>query len=174
MLAYPLVSKPCSEVTDIGDILSGGSGYSNPANQWKDLRKKTGEIEVIRKLKSFRIDTKPKKIKFSAYYNNNSSQSFKKQLHRKPKPSGDSPNPSSNKQNFPPQPKHSPRRESSPYICDFSRGGLNTRLYTLVSKPCSEATNMLYLSSGVLLVGSSENQLEGFGEEDRRCRSSGK
>jgi hypothetical protein len=58
------------------------------------LRKKTGEIEVIRKLKSFRIDTKPKKIKFSAYYNNNSSQSFKKQLHRKPKPSGDSPNPS--------------------------------------------------------------------------------
>ena len=30
---------------------------------------------------------------------------------------------------------------------------------------------MLYLSSGVLLVGSSENQLEGFGEEDRRCRS---
>ena len=34
---------------------------------------------------------------FSAYYNNNSSQSFKKQLHRKPKPSGDSPNPSSNK-----------------------------------------------------------------------------
>jgi len=61
------------------------------------LRKKTGEIEVIRKLKSFRIDTKPKKIKFSAYYKNNSSQSFKKQLHRKPKPSGDSPNPSSNK-----------------------------------------------------------------------------
>ena len=36
------------------------------------------------------------------------------------------------------------------HICDFSRGGLNTRLYTLVSKPCSEATNMLYLSSGVL------------------------
>ena len=34
---------------------------------------------------------------FSAYYNNNSSQSFKKQLHRKPKPSVDSPNPSSNK-----------------------------------------------------------------------------
>ena len=34
---------------------------------------------------------------FSAYYNNNSSQSFKKQLHRKPKPSGDSPNPSRNK-----------------------------------------------------------------------------
>ena len=30
---------------------------------------------------------------------------------------------------------------------------------------------MLYLASGVLLVGSSENQLEGFGEEDRRCRS---
>ena len=30
---------------------------------------------------------------------------------------------------------------------------------------------MLYLSLRVLLVGSSENQLEGFGEEDRRCRS---
>ena len=28
---------------------------------------------------------------------------------------------------------------------------------------------MLYLSSGVLLVVGSENQLEGFGEEDRRC-----
>ena len=31
-----------------------------------------------------------------------------------------------------------------PYICDFSRGGLNTRLYTLVSKSCSEATNIGY------------------------------
>ena len=31
---------------------------------------------------------------------------------------------------------------------------------------------MLYLASGVLCVGSSENQLERFGEEDRRCRSS--
>ena len=29
-------------------------------------------------------------------------------------------------------------------ICDFSRGGLNTRLYMLVSKPCSEATNIVY------------------------------
>ena len=28
------------------------------------------------------------------------------------------------------------------YICDFSRCGLNTRLHTLVSKPCSEATNI--------------------------------
>ena len=27
-------------------------------------------------------------------------------------------------------------------ICDFSRGGLNTRLYMLVSKSCSEATNI--------------------------------
>ena len=60
------------------------------------------------------------------------------------------------------------------YICDFSRCGLNTRLYTLVSKPCSEATNMLYLASGVLCVDSSENQSERFGEEDRICRSSGK
>ena len=41
---------------------------------------------------------------------------------------------------------------SSPYICDFSRGGLNTRLYTLVSKPCSEATNIgARLSSGAVL-----------------------
>ena len=38
------------------------------------------------------------------------------------------------------------------YICDFSRGGLNTRLYTLVSKPCSEATNIgARLSSGAVL-----------------------
>ena len=36
----------------------------------------------------------------------------------------------------------SPQREPIPYICDFSRGGLNTRLHTLVSKPCSEATNI--------------------------------
>ena len=48
MLAYALVSKPCSEATDIGDILSGGSGCFNPANLLKDLGKKTGEIEVIR------------------------------------------------------------------------------------------------------------------------------
>ena len=51
-----------------------------------------------------------------------------------------------------PQAKRRPRRESSPYICDFSRGGLNTRLYTLVSKPCSEATNIgARLSSGAVL-----------------------
>ena len=37
------------------------------------------------------------------------------------------------------------------YICDFSRCGLNTRLYTLVSKPCSEATNIGYgLSLGAV------------------------
>ncbi|WP_207643151.1 hypothetical protein, partial [Anaerobutyricum hallii] len=30
------------------------------------------------------------------------------------------------------------------YICDFSRGGLNIRLHTLVSNPCSEATNIGY------------------------------
>ena len=53
-----LVSKPCSEATDIGDILSGGSGCFNPANLLKDLGKKSGEIEVIRKVKSFRIDTR--------------------------------------------------------------------------------------------------------------------
>ena len=33
--------------------------------------------------------------------------------------------------------------------------------YMLTPKPCSEVTNMLYLSSGVLCVGSSGNQLEG-------------
>ena len=43
-----LVSKPCSEATDIGYIFSGGSGCFNPANLLKDLGKKSGEIEVIR------------------------------------------------------------------------------------------------------------------------------
>ena len=48
--------------------------------------------------------------------------------------------------------KETPPRESSPHICDFSRGGLNTRLCTLVSKPCSEATTMgARLSSGAVL-----------------------
>ena len=48
--------------------------------------------------------------------------------------------------------KETPPRESSPHICDFSRGSLNTRLCTLVSKPCSEATNMgARLSSGAVL-----------------------
>ena len=46
--------------------------------------------------------------------------------------------------------------------------------YMLTSKPCSEATNILYLASGVLLVGNSENQLERFEEEDRRYTISGK
>ena len=39
------------------------------------------------------------------------------------------------------------------YICDFSRGGLNTRLYTLVSKPCSEATNIGYRFSSRAVFG---------------------
>ena len=38
-------------------------------------------------------------------------------------------------------------------ICDFSRGGLNTRLYTLVSKPCSEATNKDYFIPRGLCFG---------------------
>ena len=58
MLAYALASKPCSEATDIGDILSGGSGCFNPANLLKDLGKKSGEIEIIREIKSLRIDTR--------------------------------------------------------------------------------------------------------------------
>ena len=41
-----------------------------------------------------------------------------------------------------PQATGRPQKEPIPYICDFSRGGLNTRLYMLVSKPCSEATNI--------------------------------
>ena len=41
-----------------------------------------------------------------------------------------------------PQATGRPQREPILYICDFSRGGLNTRLHTLVSKPCSEATNI--------------------------------
>ena len=43
-----------------------------------------------------------------------------------------------------PQATGRPQREPILYICDFSRGGLNTRLYMLVSKPCSEATNIVY------------------------------
>ncbi|MBP0064333.1 hypothetical protein JYQ78_14140, partial [Anaerobutyricum hallii] len=38
-------------------------------------------------------------------------------------------------------------------ICDFSRCGLNTRLHTLVSKPCSEATNKDYFISRGLYFG---------------------
>ena len=68
-----------------------------------------------------------------------------------------------------PQATGRPQREPIPYICDFSRGGLNTRLHALVSKPCSEAINMLYLASGVLCVGSSENQLEEFGNFSKGC-----
>ena len=43
-----------------------------------------------------------------------------------------------------PQAKETPTVNKRTYICDFSRGGLNTRLYTLVFKPCSEATNIGY------------------------------
>ena len=70
MLAYALVSKPCSEATDIGYIFSGGSGCFNPANLLKDLGKKTGEIEIIREVKYFRIDTRliRKKSILSVYY----------------------------------------------------------------------------------------------------------
>ena len=38
-------------------------------------------------------------------------------------------------------------------ICDFSRGGLNTCLYTLVSKLCSEATNKDYFIPRGLCFG---------------------
>ena len=70
MLAYVLASKPCSEVTDIGYILSGGSGCSNPTNLLKDLGMESGEIEIIREVKYFRIDTRliRKKSILSVYY----------------------------------------------------------------------------------------------------------
>ena len=45
-------------VADIGDILSGDSSCFNPANLLKDLGKKSGEIEIIREIKSLRIDTR--------------------------------------------------------------------------------------------------------------------
>ena len=70
MLAYALASKPCPETTDIGYILSGGSGCFDPANLLKDLLKKSGEIEIIREVKYFRIDTRliRKKSILSVYY----------------------------------------------------------------------------------------------------------
>ena len=40
--------------------------------------------------------------------------------------------------------------------------------YRLTSKPCSEVTNILDLSSGVLFVGSLGNQLEDFEEGGSR------
>ena len=43
-----------------------------------------------------------------------------------------------------PQAKETPSGNEIILICDFSRYGLNTRLYTLVYKPCSEATNKDY------------------------------
>ena len=49
--------------------------------------------------------------------------------------------------------------------------------YALASNTCSETTNMDDGISMFLTVVSevkSEFMLEGFGEEDRRCRSSGK
>ena len=50
------------------------------------------------------------------------------------------------------------KREPIPYICDFSRGGLNVCVEALASKPCSEATNMVYLSfSGLSLEGRGVN-----------------
>ena len=42
-----------------------------------------------------------------------------------------------------PQAKETPTVNKRNYIYDFSRGGLNTRFYTLVSKPCSEVTNIV-------------------------------
>ena len=37
----------------------------------------------------------------------------------------------------------------------------------LASKPCSEVTNMFYLFSGVLFVGSLKNQLEDSGKNTK-------
>ena len=52
-----------------------------------------------------------------------------------------------------PQAKQTPSGNEIILICDFSRYGLNTRLYTLVSKPCSEATNKDYFISRGLYFG---------------------
>ena len=94
-----LASKPCSEATDIGYIFSGGSACFDPANLLKDLGKKTGEIEIIREIKSLRIDilliNKKKEYIIGVLLPIIHSQ--QKQLHRKPKHSGDSSNHSNNK-----------------------------------------------------------------------------
>ena len=49
--------------------------------------------------------------------------------------------------------KETPSGNEIILICDFSRYGLNTRLYTLVSKPCSEATNKDYFIPRGLCFG---------------------
>ena len=51
-----------------------GSVYFNPTNWLEDLGKKTGEVEVSRKLNSIGLTWKSiKKYAFSAYYNYNSN-----------------------------------------------------------------------------------------------------
>ena len=50
------IQTAATKVTDIGYIFSGGSACFDPANLLKDLGKKTGEIEIIREIKSLRID----------------------------------------------------------------------------------------------------------------------
>ena len=45
-------------------------------------------------------------------------------------------------------------------MCDFSRCGLNVRLDARMFKPCSEATNMLYLSFRRLSLAAANYYLE--------------
>ena len=46
------------------------------------------------------------------------------------------------------------------HICDFSRCGLNVRWDARMFKPCSEATNMLYLSFRRLSLAAANYYLE--------------
>ena len=66
MLAYALASQPCSEATDIGYILSGGSGCFNPANLWGNLMKGQ-KNEAAWETKFQRIDTKMHKKNYYFY-----------------------------------------------------------------------------------------------------------
>ena len=67
------IFKSAREVYVLADSSKFGVGYVSvicPANLLKDLGKKSGEIEIIRKVKYFRIDTRliRKKSILSVYY----------------------------------------------------------------------------------------------------------
>ena len=67
------IFKSAREVYVLADSSKFGVGYVSvicPANLLKDLGKKSGEIEIIREVKYFRIDTRliRKKSILSVYY----------------------------------------------------------------------------------------------------------
>ena len=67
------IFKSAREVYVLADSSKFGVGYVSvicPANLLKDLGKKSGEIEIIREVKYFRIDTRVirKKSILSVYY----------------------------------------------------------------------------------------------------------